>query len=214
MISYNEIIQYAVLFIVPILLMGFHNWLISHLEPKTDQKLVTAHGAAEKMGLSLALFLGTVLFMFFMAPSVPLMFNVYGGIAIVFALVSSFLIIPIFLSLLLKDMSSQSLGIKFLYRQHLWLALFFIVATELLVLYWLEEGKMYAKEQFLVFFVLGYSALITMSGFLLAFPKPKRQTQPIDWRLKLLAFFDPIIVVCFAYIVIQILLNIYNYLYA
>ncbi|RKZ73992.1 MAG: hypothetical protein DRR19_30485 [Candidatus Parabeggiatoa sp. nov. 1] len=213
MINYNELIQYAALFIIPIFLMGAHNWLISHLQPKTDQKLVTTHRAAEKMGLSLALFIGTVLLMFFIAPSAHLMLNVYSGLAIGFALISSFLIIPIFLSSLLKEISRQQLGLKFLYHQHLWLALFFIIATELLVLYWLKEVNNYAQQQFLVF-MLGYSALIIMGGFRLAFPKPKRQTQPIEWRLKIVALIDPIIIVCLAYILINILLKIYNYLYA
>ncbi|EDN65778.1 membrane protein [Beggiatoa sp. PS] len=95
-IDYNQIIQYTVLFLIPFLLIVCHNWLISLIKQESDQQLVATHETKEKIILSLALFIGTMLFMLYLAPSLTHLFNGYGLFAIGFAFISSFMIILFF----------------------------------------------------------------------------------------------------------------------
>ncbi|MDM8558097.1 hypothetical protein [Candidatus Parabeggiatoa sp. HSG14] len=210
-IDFNGIIQYAVFFTIPFLLMGVHSWLIRWVEPCTQQ-LTLAREVKEKIGVSLALFTGTVLFMLSLASSLQLVFNTYGLLAITFTLISSFFITSFFLSLL-KEIRCQRIFLKFLINRKFLFTLFFILATELLMLYWLKEVNIYVREQF-IFFVVGYSVLIVMGGIFLGFPKYNWPIQRNDWYFAIIAVIDPIIVVFFAWILVKILLSVfYNFLY-
>ncbi|OQY43722.1 MAG: hypothetical protein DRR08_21780 [Candidatus Parabeggiatoa sp. nov. 2] len=206
-IDYNELIQYAVLFTIPFLLMWCHNWLISHAELKVDQQLTTERYIKEKIGVSLALFIGTVLLMLFLAPSLQDLFNGYGLFAIGFALISSFLIVRFFMSALLKQMRGRPIFFKFLINKNLLVAVFFIIATELLVLYWLKELNTYFRDQFVIF-VIGYSVLITLGGIFLSLPKQKGQILHAEWRDNVVTIIDPLIVMFFATILVKIILTI------
>jgi hypothetical protein len=211
-IDYNQTIQYTILFLFPFLLILYHNWLISHIKPKSEQQLVATHETKEKIILSLALFIGTMLFMLYLAPFLSLMFNGYGLFAIGFAFISSFLIILFFLSTLLKEIKCQLLFFNFFINRHFWLSLFFIVATELLVLYWLKEIDIYIQDKFLVFLV-GYSLLIFGCGIFLGITKQNWTKLRKNGYGLLVLIIDPLIVVFFAIFLVQILLNIfYNFL--
>jgi hypothetical protein len=211
-IDYNQTIQYTILFLFPFLLILYHNWLISHIKPKSDQQLVVIHDTKEKIILSLALFIGTMLFMLYLAPSLSHLFlNGYGLFAIAFAFLSSFLIILFFLSTLLKEIKCQSLFFNFFINRHFWLSLFFIVATELLVLYWLKEIDIYIQDQFLVFLV-GYSLNIFGCGIFLGITKQSWQTFHKNRYDFAVAIIDPLIVVFFALCLIQILLKVFYHI--
>ncbi len=190
-------IQYTL--IVLVLLMGLHNWLISSID-EIDQQLTTAHKSL--MPVSFALFIGTVLLMLLLAPSLGVLFNSYGLLAISFSLVSSFLIISFFLSSLLREIRYHTLWFKFFINPNLLLTIFFIIATELLVLYWLKEVDIYIQQTFLGF-VSGYTVLIILSGIFLGFQKRD------DWRLNTIVIIDPIIVVFFAVFLLQIVLSVF-----
>ena len=186
--------------IVLVLLIGSHNWLMSSIE-KIEQQL-TSHKSL--IPVSLVLFIGTVLLMLLLAVSKLL--NGYGLLAIGFSLVSSFLIIRFFLSSLLREMKYQILWFKFFINPNLLLAILFIIATELLVLYWLKEVDIYIQERFLSF-VIGYAVLIILSGIFLSFQKGD------DWRLNIIVIINPIIVVSFAFFILQVLLDVfYNFI--
>ena len=197
-IDHTAIIQFsALLFIVPFLLMWCHNWLVSHID-QIDQHLAPAR--SKKMAASLAVFIGTVLLMLFLAPFQHIFFNGYGLFALVFSLATSFLIIRIFLSALLKEIKCQPLFLKWFISQNFWLSIFFMSATELLVLYWLKEINIYIQDQF-IFFVIGYSVLISIGGIFLG-----RTNRQMEWRLTVVTIIDPIIVVFFAGIFLQMIL--------
>ena len=182
--------------IVLVLLIGFHNWLINSIEEIGQQ--LTSHKSL--IPVSLALFIGTVLLMLLLAASKLL--NGYGLLAIGFSLISSVLIIRFLLSSLLREMKYQILGIKFFINPKLLLAILFIIATELLVLYWLKEVDIYIQERFLGF-VSSYAVLIILSGIFLGFQKRD------DWRLNTIVIVNPIIVVFFAFFILQILLTVF-----
>jgi len=182
--------------IVLILLIGFHNWLINSIEEIGQQ--LTSHKSL--IPVSLALFIGTVLLMLLLAASKLL--NGYGLLAIGFSLISSLLIIRFFLSSLLREMKYQILWFKFFLNPNLLLAILFIIATELLVLYWLKEVDIYIQERFLGF-VSGYAMLIILSGIFLGFKKRE------DWRLNTIVIINPIIVVFLAFLILQILLTVF-----
>ncbi len=182
--------------VVLVLLIGFHNWLISFVE-EIGQQLTSQKSL---IPVSLALFIGTVLLMLSLAASK--LFNGYGLLAIGFSLVSSVLIISFFLSSLLREMKYQILWFKFFINPKLLLAILFIIATELLVLYWLKEVDIYIQQRFLGF-VSGYAVLIILSGIFLAYQKGD------NWRLNLIVIINPIIVVFFAFFILQILLTVF-----
>ena len=182
--------------IVLVLLIGFHNWLINSIEEIGQQ--LTSHKSL--IPVSLALFIGTVLLMLLLAASKLL--NGYGLLAIGFSLISSLLIIRFFLSSLLREMKYQILWFKFFLNPNLLLAILFIIATELLVLYWLKEVDIYIQQRFLGF-VSGYAVLIILSGIFLGFQKRD------DWRLNTIVIVNPIIVVFFAFFILQILLTVF-----
>ncbi|EDN65779.1 membrane protein [Beggiatoa sp. PS] len=101
---------------------------------------------------------------------------------------------------------------NFFINQHFWLSLFFMVATELLVLYWLKEIDIYVQDQFLVFLV-GYSLLIFGCGIFLGITKQNWAKLHENGYSLLVAIIDPLIVVFFAIFLVQILLSIfYNFL--
>ncbi len=192
----NEIILYAVFFTVFVL---SHNWLIGSVD-SFEQQL--ARETKEKIAVSLALFVGTVLLMLFIAPTQ--VFNGYGLLAIGFSLVSSFLIIRFFQLLLLKEMRYQRLFLKFIIHPNFLLAVFFIIATDLLVLYWLKEIDIYFQDQFL-FFEIGYAILIVIGGIFLG-----RRVLGGKWRLSVVAIVDPMIVVFWAMFLLEIVLGVFS----
>jgi hypothetical protein len=211
-IDYNQTIQYTILFLFPFLLILSHNWLISHIKLKNDQQLVATHEIKEKIILSLVFFISTMLFMLYLAPSLSQLFlNGYGLFAIGFAFISSFLIILFFLSILLKEIKCQLLFLNFFINRPLWLSLFFIVATELLVLYWLKEVDIYIQDQFLVFLV-GYSVNIFGCGIFLGTAKHNWQKLRKNRYDFAVAIIDPLIVVFFALCLIQILLKVFYHI--
>lgn len=201
-----ELIVYAIFF--PILLMWYHNWLISHIE-QVNQQLATAREAKTQIKVSLALFIGTVLLMLFIAPSFSHLSRGYGLLAIVFTLISSFLIIRFFLSKLLKEMRCQRLFFKLFINQYFLLTLFFMIATELLVLYWLKDITTYVQEQFLNF-VIGYALLMITASLFLNFPKQKGPFLKPQWHLTMLTIIDPIIIISFSVILLQSLLYLFH----
>lgn len=210
-IDSHKIVQYMVLFSVPFLLIWCHNWLHNHVKQEINQELETGHDETkEKIAVSLALFIGTIVLMLFFAPSLPDIFNGYGLFAIAFALISSFLMSRFFLSVQLKEMINQPILVKVLIYKNFLMTLLFMVATELLVLYWLKEVNIYAQEQFIAF-VISYSVLITMGGIFLGFPKQKGHLLHDEWHLTLITIIDPIIIVFFAGILVKIILDMILY---
>ncbi|MCK5523516.1 MAG: hypothetical protein KAI83_10325 [Thiomargarita sp.] len=196
----EHIIQYLPLLLTPFFLMWCHNWLISSIE-QIDQQLATAREG--KVAISLTVFIGILLLMLFITPSLQDIFlNEYGLLAIGFSLSSSFLIIRFFLSTL-KEIKCQPLFFKLFINQNFWLSLFFIIATELSILYWIKEINIYVQEQMIIF-VIGYVILISISGIFLGIPKRKMLRQ--EWRLILITIIDPIIIVVFSLIFLQMVL--------
>jgi hypothetical protein len=196
----EHIIQYLPLLLIPFFLMWCHNWLISSIE-QIEQQLASAREG--KVAISLTVFIGILLLMLFITPSLQDIFlNEYGLLAIGFSLSSSFLIIRFFLSTL-KEIKCQPLFFKLFINQNFWSSLFFIIATELSILYWIKEINIYVQEQ-MTLFVIGYVILISISGIFLAIPKRKMLRQ--EWRLILIAIIDPIIIVGFSLIFLQMVL--------
>ncbi len=196
----EHIIQYLPLLLIPFFLMWCHNLLISSIE-QIDQQLATARES--KIAVSLIVFIGILLLMLFITPSLQDIFlNDYGLLAIGFSLFSSFLIIHFFITAL-KEIKCQPLFLKLFINQNFWVSLFFIIATELSILYWLKEINIYVQEQ-MTLFVIGYVILISISGIFLAIPKRKMLRQ--EWRLILIAIIDPIIIVVFSLIFLQMVL--------
>ena len=181
-----------------ILCVWTHNWLYGAID-SYEQELVQ-NKTREKITVSLGLFIGTLLIMLYVAPSH--IFNGYGLLAIGFSLLSSFLIIRFLLLLFLKE----PIFLKFFINPNLLLAIFFIIATNLLVLYWLKEVELYFLDNFFVF-ETGYFVLIAISGIYLGHPKEKKQ-----WRLSLLAIVDPMIVVFLAVFLLHVILSVFNVL--
>jgi len=206
-IEHHEIMHYAIFFIVPVLLIWYHNWLISHIK-QVNQQLATAHEAKAQIAVSLGLFICTVLLMLFLAPSLPHLWSDYGLLAIGFTLISSLLIMRFFLSRLLKEMRCQRLFFKLFINQYFLLTLFFMIATELLVLYWLKESTIYVQDQFLQF-VMGYALLMITGSIFLNVPKQKGPFLKQEWRLTVVAIIDPIIVISFSVILLYVLLNLF-----
>lgn len=210
-INHNEIIQYTILLIVPFILMLCHNWLISGVKTY-DQQLVAIREALIKIGVSLVLFIATVLLMLFLAPKLKFLFTSYGLFAISFSLISSFLIILTFHTLLTEMRGSKRI-FKFFTNNNLLLTILFIISTELVVLYWLKEIDIYVQAQFFIF-VIGYAVLITMAGIFLGFPTQKGQILHDEWRLIIVAVIDPIIIVFIAYLLMKVILNIFYHFYS
>ncbi len=200
-----ELMVYAIFF--PILLMWCHNWLISHIE-QVNQQLATARETKAQIAVSLGLFIGTVLLMLFLAPSLSHLWRGYGLLAIGFTLISSFLIMRFFLIRLLKEMRCQRFFFKLFINQYFLLTLFFMIATELLVLYWLKEITIYVQEQFLNF-VIGYTLLMITGSIFLNFPKQKGPFLKEQWHLTVITIIDPIIVISFSVILLSVLLNLF-----
>jgi hypothetical protein len=207
-----QTIQYTILFMFPFLLMGIHNWLTSHFEPERDQQLIATHETEEQITISLTLFICTVFLMLYLAPSWLDIFNRYGLFALGSAFAFSFLIVHFFFSTLLKEIKCQALFWPFFLKQNFWFTIFFIVATELLVVYWLKEIDIYVQEPFSIF-TIGYSVLIWLAGIFLGITKHNWSKLRENGYYFATTIIDPLIVVLFAIFLLQILLNVfYNFL--
>ncbi|MEK8019198.1 MAG: hypothetical protein VSS75_020195 [Candidatus Parabeggiatoa sp.] len=201
----NNLIQYAIIFLIALLLIKFHDFLIGTNEENPFKHSVIDLSFNERWGVYLVLFIGTMVLMFLIASSLP--FKLGGVIAIIVASISSFFIISS-LNVLLAEMKEDKLSFKRLINQDFLWTIYLIIFTELSFLNFAAETLTYTKKPFL-FFVLLYSLIIILVGIFLGIPKEgERKKIPESWKLKSIIILDPIIVILLADILAIIILSV------
>jgi glucan phosphoethanolaminetransferase (alkaline phosphatase superfamily) len=208
----NPIIQYVIVFVIALLLIGFHNWLLSSDKPNPFKRSTINLTSKEKVAYWMVLFFGTLLLMFgiaikWIAPF-PQLIKLDGVIAIGVASILSFFIIFTFNGLL-ATMRQNKLSLKFLVDQNFMLTAYFIILIALSFLNWVKEIETYAQKPFLVF-VICYTVLIAVIGIFLDIPKQNGsgKTRPDYWRFKTVILLDPIIIGLLIGTLVKVILDI------
>ncbi len=211
----DSLIKYGVQLVIVLLLMGCHDWLLSINKSNPFKRSVIDLTSQFQWINYLGLFFGgTVLSMYVVAQPSQLKLDEWVVIGVTSVL--SFFILYTFKTLL-TTMRLDKLLFKLLVNQDLLLAAYLIILIELVFLNWFKEITTYVQAQFLVFVIL-YSVLIIVIGILLGIPKKNGggKRLPDDWRLKSviisIIILDPIIVVVWASILVQITLEIILYI--
>ncbi len=203
----NNMIQYAILFIMALCLIGCHNWIFkSELLLNPFKRSTIDLTPQEQVVIYIGLFVGTVLLMFWFAQTSPFILD--GLIAIGVTSISSLFII-LTLKPLLGEMREDKLSYRFILNQNFLLTACLIIFTELSFLYWFKEITIYVQTQFLIFVAL-YSVLIIIVGLYLGIPKNDegQKVLPTQWRWRLIIILNPIIVLLLTGILIKLLLSI------
>jgi len=210
----DSLIKYSVQLVIVLLLMGCHDWLLSINKANPFKRSVidlTKFQWITYLGL---FFGGTVLSMYVVTE--PLQLRLDEWVVVGVTSVLSFFVLYTFKTLL-TTMRVDKLLFKLLVSQNFLLAAYLIILIELVFLNWFKEISTYVQAQFLVFVIL-YSLLIIVIGILLGIPKKNGggKRLPDDWRLKAvivsIIILDPIIVVVWAGILVQIALEIILYI--
>jgi len=210
----DSLIKYSVQLVIVLLLMGCHDWLLSINKANPFKRSVidlTKFQWITYLGL---FFGGTVLSMYVVTE--PLQLKLDEWVVVGVTSVLSFFVLYTFKTLL-TTMRVDKLLFKLLVSQNFLLAAYLIILIELVFLNWFKEISTYVQAQFLVFVIL-YSLLIIVIGILLGIPKKNGggKRLPDDWRLKAvivsIIILDPIIVVVWAGILVQIALEIILYI--
>jgi glucan phosphoethanolaminetransferase (alkaline phosphatase superfamily) len=208
----HPIIQYVIVFLIALLLIGFHNGLLNSDKPNPFKRSTIDLTYKERVAYWMVLFFGTVLLMFgvaikWIAP-LPQLIRLDGIIAIGVASILSFFIIFTFNGLLVT-MRQDKLSLKFLVDQNFLLTAYFIILIALSFLNWVMEIETYAQKPFLVF-VICYAVLIAFIGLLLDLPKQNGdgKKRPDYWRFKTVVLLDPIIIGLLIGILVKVTLDI------
>jgi len=214
LLALNSLIKYAILFSIALLLMGCHNWILRDEKANPFKRSVIELTAFKRWNLYAVLLMGTVGLMFWVAPSLQ---SIFDELMVIFITpILSFFILYT-LKGLLSTMREDKLSFKWFINQDFLLTAYFIILTEFIFLNWFKELTTYVQTQFLVF-VLLYSLLILVIGILLGIPEKDGggKRLPANWRLKTIIIsiiiLDPMIVVVWASILVQITLEIILYI--
>jgi hypothetical protein len=205
MMELNNIIQYAILCLIVLFLIHFHNWILKRVALNPFKRSTTDLSAQEQILIYLGLFFGTVLLMFWFAPSSPFILD--GLIAIGMTSISSLLIILMF-KVLLSEMREDKLSYRFILNQNFLLTAYCILFTELSFLNWYKEITIYVQRPFFIFVVL-YSGLLMIVGIYLGIPKndEAKKVLPTQWQWRLVIILNPMIVLLLTGILIKLLLS-------
>jgi hypothetical protein len=208
----DSLIKYGVQLVIVLLLMGCHDWLLSINKANPFKRSVIDLTKFQWINYLWLFFGGTVLSMYVVAQPLELDEWVVVGVTSVL----SFFVLYTFKTLL-TTMRVDKLSFKLLVSQDFLLAAYLIILIELVFLNWFKEITIYVQAQFLVFVIL-YSVLIIVIGILLGIPKKNGggKRLPDDWRLKAvivsIIILDPIIVVLWVSLLVQIALEIILYI--
>lgn len=199
-------IQYAILFIMVLCLIGCHNWIFKSERPNPFKRSTIDLTSQEQLVIYLGLFVGTVVLMFLMLPTSQFILD--GLIAIGVTSISSLFII-LTLKPLLGEMREDKLSYGFVLNQNFLLTACLIIFTELSFLYWFKEITIYVQTPFLIFVAL-YSVLIIIVGLYLGIPKndENKKVLPTQWQWRLIIVINPIIVVLLTGILVKWVLSI------
>jgi len=203
-------IQYAILFIMALCLIGCHNWIFKSELLNPFKRSTIDLTQQEQVVIYVGLFVGTMLLMFLLmfwfAQTSPFILD--GLIAIGVTSISSLFII-LTLKPLLGEMREEQLSYGFIINQNFLLTACLIIFTELSFLNWFKEITIYVQTQFLIFVAL-YSVLIIIVGLYLGIPKNDegKKVLPTQWRWRLIIILNPIIVLLLTGILIKLLLSI------
>jgi glucan phosphoethanolaminetransferase (alkaline phosphatase superfamily) len=186
---------YAIVFLIALLLIRGHNWLLSSDKPNPFKRSVTDLSLKEKIGFWVALFMGTVLLM------------LYFTAILVSALISFFIIFT--LNGFLATMREGKLLPKFLIDQNFLLTAYLITLTALIFLDWVKEVETYIQKPFLDFVIL-YAVLIVIIGIFLGIPRKNGDEKrwPDNWRFKAVILLYPFIVGLLMFILVKLTLDI------
>jgi hypothetical protein len=198
---------YAIVFLIALLLIGGHNWLLSSDKPNPFKRSVTDLSLKEKIGFWVTLFMGTVLLMlYFTASSPPFLLEKLTAI-LVSALTSFFIIFT--LNGFLATMREGKLLPKFFIDQNFLLTAYLITLTALIFLDWVKEVETYIQKPFLDFVIL-YTVLIVIISIFLGIPKKNGDEKrwPDNWRFKMVILLDPFIVGLLMFILVKLTLDI------
>jgi hypothetical protein len=202
----NHMIQYAVIFFMALFLIGCHNWLFKSGQSNPFKRSTIDLTPQEQVVIYVGLFVGTVLLMFWFAPTSQF---ILGGL-IAFGVTSiSSLFIILTLKPLLGAMREDKLSSGFFINQNFLLTAYLIIFTELSFLNWFKEITTYVQTQFSIFVAL-YSVLIMIVGIYLGIPKNDegKKVLPRQWQWRLVIVLNPIIVVLLTGILVKLVLSI------
>jgi hypothetical protein len=202
----NHLIQDAIIFLMALFLIGFHNWLFKRELPNPFKRATIELTPQEQVVIYVGLFVGSVLLMFWVAPTSRLILD--GLIAIGVTSISSLFII-LTLKPLLGMMREDKLSYGFFINQKFLLTAYLIIFTELSFLNWFKEITIYVQTPFLIFVAL-YSVLIMIVGIYLGIPKNDdgKKVLPRQWRWRLVIVLNPIIVVLLTSLLVKLVLSI------
>ncbi len=202
----NNIIQYAIIFLMTLFLIGCRNWLFKRGQSNPFKHSTIDLTHQEQVITYVGLFVGTMLLMFWVAPN--LRFILEGLIAVGVTSISSLFII-LTLKPLLGAMREDKLSYGFILNQNFLLTAYLIIFTELSFLNWFKEITIYVQTPFSTFVAL-YSVLIMIVGIYLGIPKNNngKKVLPTQWRWRLVIVLNPIIVVLLASILVKLVLSI------
>ena len=203
----NNIIQYAIIFLMALFSIGCHHWIFKSVQSNPFKRSTIYLTPQEQVVVYVGLFVGTVLLMFWIIAPI-FQFGLDGLIAIGVASISSLFIIST-LKPLLGAMREDKLSYGFVFNQNFLLTAYIIIFTELSFLNWFKEITIYVQTQFLIFVAL-YSVLIMIVGFYLGIPKNDdgKKVLPTQWRWRLVIALNPIIVVLLTGILVKLVLSI------
>jgi hypothetical protein len=187
-------------------LIGFRHWLFKSGLSNPFRRSTIDLTPQEQVVIYVGLFGGTVLLMFWIAPTSKFILD--GLIAIGVTSISSLFIIST-LKPLLGAMREDKLSLGFFSNQNFLLTAYLIVFTELSFLNWFKEITIYVQTQFSIFVAL-YSVLIMIVGIYLGIPKNDEgeKVLPTLWRWRLVIVLNPIIVVLLAGVLVKLVLSI------
>jgi len=206
----NIVIQYAIIFLMALLLAESHNRLLGN-----NQKNPFKRSEIEvKNYLKMSMVLSSIIIslMILVAQSFE-QFFLDGFIALSVGLISSFFII-FTLKELLSTMRQRKLSVDLLVNQYFLLTAYLVIFTNLSFLNWIKEIKTYVQTPFLSFVIL-YSFAIIVVGVILGFPKTEKEDKKgvtLDKRWKAIIFLDPMIVVFLNVVFLKVLLDIFVHL--
>ena len=227
----NNFMLYAILILIVLLLIEFHNVLIGKKQDNPFKRSDIELTLKEQLALYFSFFSSTLLLML-IATLLTLPFKLEGVldglVAIGMISITSFFLIQTF-NPLLGLMKEEKLSFKLLKNHNFLLTIYLIIVTELSFLNWLKEITT-DPQPFLIFVTL-YAILITVLGGFLGIPKqngdgkivpkllagflgiPKQQNgdsriDPKLWPWRSLILIDPLIVVLFTSILVKLILDI------
>jgi len=209
----NIVIQYAILFLMALLLIESHNLLLGSNEKNPFKRSEIEVKNYLKMSMVLSSII--IPLMILVAQSFE-QFFLDGFIALSVALLSSFFIL-FTLKELLSMMRQKKLSFDLFINQYFILTAYLVILTNLSYLNWIKEIKTFVQTPFLSF-VIVYSIVLMAVCVLLGFPKTDKKEEEgekrvtLEKRWKVIIFLDSIIVVFLNFVLLKVLLDIFVHL--